>query len=189
MKLSELKTRDHIGYVLDAMGLTGTGAEIGVAFGENAEVILDGSCLENLLLVDPWDDVPGQDQRGFGGAIKDWHGCFCYCSGKLSRFGDRAKFVRMSSYDAAKTVADESLDFVYIDGNHMSPYVDDDLRMWYPKVKPGGIFGGHDYYDRVQLPVFLCDVKSAVDRFFSDKSETIHIVPDETPSWYTIKES
>jgi hypothetical protein len=36
MRLNEMTSRFQIGLVLNAMGLTGIGAEVGVAFGENA---------------------------------------------------------------------------------------------------------------------------------------------------------
>ena len=47
--------------------------------------------------------------------------------------------------DAVKDFDDESLDFVYIDGNHLYPAVKKDIDLWWPKVKAGGVMGGHDY--------------------------------------------
>src|SRR6266496_4362330 len=40
---------------------------------------------------------------------------------------------------------DNSLDFVFIDGNHSYDYVLEDITEWTKKVKPGGIIAGHDY--------------------------------------------
>lgn len=48
--------------------------------------------------------------------------------------------------DAVKDFADESLDFVYIDGNHNLKYVVEDICEWSKKVKNGGIISGHDYF-------------------------------------------
>ena len=67
----------------------------------------------------------------------------------------------------------------------MSPFVDQDLEMWYPKVKSGGVFGGHDYHD-YENSIFTCNVKTAVDKFFAG-NHTLHIVPGEVPSWYMVK--
>ena len=39
----------------------------------------------------------------------------------------------------------EALDRVYIDGNHAYEFVLEDLRSWYPKVRPGGLVVGDDY--------------------------------------------
>lgn len=49
------------------------------------------------------------------------------------------------SVDAVNDFEDNSLDFVYIDGNHSLPYVAQDLFIWEKKVRKGGIISGHDY--------------------------------------------
>ena len=64
-----------------------------------------------------------------------------------SSFGDRATAIKGWSRDIAPTVEDESLDFVFIDGNHAYEWVVEDLALWTPKVKKGGIVYGHDYDD------------------------------------------
>lgn len=186
MRLTDLRSRYDIGKVLDAMGLTGQGAEVGVAFGENAEIILDSCQLKTLWLIDPWRYVTGENPKGFADAIKDWAGCWEYCRGKVARFGDRAKMVELSSVEGAKMFEDGSLDFVYIDANHMRPYIDNDLNAWFSKVKSGGIFGGHDYHN-VSTLEYVCMVRNAVDEFFDGKGYDIHVTEDEDPSWYIIK--
>ena len=40
----------------------------------------------------------------------------------------------------------ESLDFVYIDGNHHFDFVMQDIIEWSKKVRAGGVVSGHDYY-------------------------------------------
>lgn len=188
MKLTELKSRYDIGQVIDAMGLKGEGVEVGVAFGENAEIILDTCLLRRLWLVDPWDYVVGENPKGFADAIKNWIGCYNYCRDKMSRFGNRAVMIQSDSVSYSVRFADKSLDFVYIDANHMRPYIDNDLAAWFPKVKKGGIFGGHDYH-MVNTPEYVCEVKDVVDSFFADKEYQLHITNSEgdAPSWYIIK--
>lgn len=187
MDLSELTNRNDIGKVLDSMGLNGLGVEVGVAFGENAEVILAGSKLTKLFLIDPWNYVPGESFLGYADAIKDWQGCFDYCTAKVAPFGTRAMMVRKSSAEALEGVPDEVFDFVYIDANHMRPMIDKDLSGWWPKVKQGGIFGGHDYH-MVNRPDYVCEVKAAVDEFLADKGCRIHVTTqDIDASWYVIK--
>jgi hypothetical protein len=186
MKLTELKTRYDIGLVLDSMGLTNWGVEVGVAFGENAEIILNTCSLRKLGLVDSWDYVPNENPKGYADAIKDWQGCFDYCANKMKPFGNRAEMMKTTSVEASKTFSDGSLDFVYIDANHMRPYIDNDLNAWYSKVKKGGIFGGHDYH-LVDRPDYKCEVKTAVDEFLAGKGYEIHVTDDSDPSWYIIK--
>jgi len=65
----------------------------------------------------------------------------------LSCFGERVAFVREFSEPASMHFADESLDFVYVDGNHQSEFVSKDLVVWWPKVRPGGLLNGDGCVD------------------------------------------
>jgi len=189
MKITDLTSRLDIGLILNEMGLKGIGAEIGVEYGKNAELILATSELSELLLVDAWRYIDGHDPKGFGVGYDNWDEVYFDCIGRMAKFGNRSKMMRMTSSEAAAQVADGSLDFVYIDANHMSPYIDEDLSRWFAKVKPGGLIGGHDYYDRKIEGVFQCDVKSVIDKFFASEGTPVFITEDEVPSWYAIKGS
>lgn len=57
---------------------------------------------------------------------------------------NRIRLVRKKSADALDEAVD-NLDFVYIDGNHSYDAVMEDITLWEPKVRPGGILAGHDY--------------------------------------------
>lgn len=50
----------------------------------------------------------------------------------------------IDSLAAAKSYADESLDFVFLDNDHSTGHVLKELGAWYPKIKPGGVLAGHD---------------------------------------------
>lgn len=54
--------------------------------------------------------------------------------------------IRMPSIEAANLYPDESLDLVCIDASHNYEDVKADINAWLPKVKPGGILAGDDYY-------------------------------------------
>lgn len=55
----------------------------------------------------------------------------------------------------------ESIDFLFIDGDHRYEGIKKDLQLWFPKIKKGGIISGHDYDEP------SCGVRKAVDEFFS----------------------
>ena len=52
--------------------------------------------------------------------------------------------------EALKDFNDNSLDFVFIDGNHTFEYVVEDIAQWSKKVKVGGIVSGHDYWRSIE---------------------------------------
>ena len=71
------------------------------------------------------------------------------------------KTLDMQSGEASKKFKKASLDFVYIDGSHDYDSVCVDIEIWLPKLKPGGMIGGHDYTTHET-------VKQAVDTYFTD---------------------
>jgi predicted O-methyltransferase YrrM len=59
-------------------------------------------------------------------------------------YGRRAHIIKGWTVPVAASIADESLDFVFVDANHSYDSVREDLLAWMPKVKPGGWVMGHD---------------------------------------------
>lgn len=110
------------------------GAEIGVDRGRFSEYMLKNNPEMSLLLVDPWYWKLRGESR-YQSTVK-----------RMEKFGERAQIVRKTSYEAVFDVKDESLDFVYIDGDHTFDYVMTDLIWWARKVRMGGMVALHDYY-------------------------------------------
>ncbi len=46
---------------------------------------------------------------------------------------------------SADSFENESLDFIFIDSDHVYERVSSDIKAWLPKIKIGGILAGHDY--------------------------------------------
>jgi len=80
------------------------------------------------------------------------------------------------SPSAAESFENESIDCVWVDALHDYDSVLKDLTAWYPKVKKGGILGGHDFnYDFGGVPRAVHDfcVKNALAYTVKHKSFTI----------------
>ena len=112
------------------LGFT-TGAEIGVCWGRYSEILCRTNPKLKLLAVDDWRR--NRTHRSYAGTKR-----------RLTKLN--VTIDRRSSMDAVGDVADESLDFVFIDANHKYASVCDDIREWAKKVRIGGIVSGHDYY-------------------------------------------
>ena len=72
------------------------------------------------------------------------------------------KYIIQNSLEAHKLIKSNSLAFCFIDGDHRSPVIGQDLNNYWPKVKTGGLFVIHDY--NTACP----DVTEAVNLKFPD---------------------
>jgi len=131
---------------LNTHGLVGEGAEVGTYYGEFALQILGAWQGKRLYCIDPWR---AQDPAVYkdGCAAVDWEAVYGQVRAVLGK-DKRVKIMRMLSEEAACEILPDSLDFVYLDGNHSYHSVKEDLRAWWPKIKSGGLLGGHDFYSR-----------------------------------------
>ncbi len=65
---------------------------------------------------------------------------------RLAAFDGRFTILRTSFAEAAEQFADGFFDFIYIDGYaHTGQDQGRTLADWWPRLKTGGIFAGHDY--------------------------------------------
>jgi len=110
----------------------------------------------------------------------------------LSQFPrNRYEIIRSYSDDVSKfrLLEDHQMDFVYIDGEHTYEAVRNDIEVWWPKVKSGGILSGHDYNDTNPGTV------KAVNEFASKNNLKFKITgtnPEkgdaDAPSWVFVKD-
>lgn len=116
------------------------GVEIGVDRGLFAASICHANPGVHLYGVDPWHDYPE-----YGEVYTQPYADACYAEAVARLAPYNVTLIREQSMDAVKQFADDSLDFVYIDGNHAYDFVLADITEWSKKVRPGGIVSGHDY--------------------------------------------
>jgi hypothetical protein len=145
------------------------GVEIGVDRGKNLVTMLKYCDRISFAMVDKYEHPELHDNH--------------------EPYKHRTTWYLMDSVEASTRFPDRHFDYIYIDAAHDYNNVMRDLRAWYPKIKDGGIFAGHDWwYD---------GVRRAVTDFFSDKprqnllslnvySHTGHIAPHdaEMSDWF-----
>lgn len=145
------------------------GAEIGCHFGFTSKMLLKWFPNLTLYMVDPWgiNNVeyssdkhhvvyPREDKKEFWDKIYEIAMC------KIEFAKDRAKILRGKSETECLKVEDESLDFVFIDGNHSKKNTYEDIVMWNKKVKKNGYIVGHDYN--------LDTVRDAIDEYVANNN-------------------
>jgi len=190
MNIKTLENREHFGSWLNENGLTGYGAEIGVAYGENAKWILDEWKGKMIYLIDPYCEQPLEMYtEGHETSLGDEHfeARLTYAKDHLKDHTARCAWLRFRSQDVVEKIKTREiklrpLDFVYIDGTHHAPYVDQDLEGYWPLVKKGGLMGGHDFYD-LKTPLYRCDVESAVNRFIKKHKVDLFTTPSCSSFW------
>ena len=60
-------------------------------------------------------------------------------------WGDRIAIIKGRAMAVLDQVADQSLDFIFHDGDHSHPYVAQEIRAWAPKLKSTGWHIGDDH--------------------------------------------
>lgn len=136
------------------------GVEIGVYKGFFTKQL--GEVGLKVFGVDPWMPYPGFD-RAVDDRIERQE--YLYHRAQRETRGLDVTLIRKISMDAVKDFEDESLDFIYIDGNHRLKYAVEDIMEWEPKIKKGGVISGHDYIkpNRAKGIKDSIQVKYAVD--------------------------
>lgn len=113
------------------------GAELGLWQGATLGYLLGAFPDLRMIGVDNWAAVgpyEGKDMIGAEAMVR-----------RIARaFPSRCVIKKASTVDAATTVQDGSLDFVFIDASHDTESVVADIRAWQPKLRHGGKLCGHD---------------------------------------------
>eukprot|EP00667_Euglena_gracilis_P014116 EG_transcript_14607 len=193
--MAQVTLRDEIGALLEAENMT-VGAELGVQRGWFSLHTLSRwhSC-KRYYLVDIWRpqenyaeaaNVPLPKQEEYLAETRK----------RLEAFSSKTVFLRMYTNEAVKHIPDNSLDFVYIDARHDYCGAKEDILNYWPKLRPGGIFAGHDFYYANHPTVgnndwYLCQngeryleaVKGAVVEFAQKRSLPICVTKESWPSW------
>lgn len=183
----------------------GKGIEIGVFKGETSSFILK-NWNGTLYMVDVWR---GLDEKEYEDSSNHFNHTNAYkeTMDNIRGFEDRGIMIRANSKQASEFFKDESLDWIWIDANHSYDYVKKDIEIWYPKLKFGGLFSGHDYMnmDWYNDPKFapngkdkyiysnngfyhgIFGVNPAVDEFAKEKGYQVNVTKEWFGTWYFTK--
>lgn len=131
------------------------GVEIGCLYGDGAKTILESNPRIYLISIDPFiANSPGTpaDMVGDEATVLE----------KLKEYLDRFSLIVDYSWNVVGEFADDSLDFLFIDGDHSRPSVQRDFNDWVPKIKGDGLLFIHD----VQLMDGPIRIKEQIENSF-----------------------
>jgi predicted O-methyltransferase YrrM len=150
--------------------------EIGCYMGESAEIFLESGNVDKIYCVDPWENnYDSSDESSHKAPMEFVEKSF---DDRVSRFGDKVVKLKMTAERAFELIADESVDLVYLDGEHTYEANERYLNLYNPKLKHDGYMCGHDWGFGEPGGTGHSQTE-AIRRFF--KSEPIDIFQDN--SW------
>lgn len=179
LKSETVGNRADLARLCNTKGLK-RGVEVGTDRGLFAREFLERWEGEMLLCVDTWDSYPEMP----------WNreGDFFFACSILLPYANRCRIVRAGSANVAGYFGKVDgfpvdTDFVYIDGAHDFVSAWQDINMWWPIVRLGGILAGDDY-DAAHPGVMR-----AVREFAEEQQLRVDLTTDYNrgPSWYIEK--
>lgn len=140
-------------FVLEQVPKGSVCAEIGIHKGDFSAFILKAVQPRELHLIDPWKFETGDEYkhslygRMFGRGQAQLDNRYNFVKKRFARQVEEGIVVvhRLPSAEAAAQFPEGYLDWIYIDGNHLYPFVKADLEGYAPKLKSGGFLAGDDY--------------------------------------------
>jgi hypothetical protein len=144
------------------------GAEIGIQKGMMTKKVLSMlPSIQKYYAIDPWlwypeykETVNKLNQERWNQNEMNFH--FNEFKKNIQIHKNKIVILKMFSKEASTHIKDGILDFIFIDGNHGYEFVKEDIQLYLPKVKKGGLIGGHDYGH------VKGGVKEAVNELFDD---------------------
>ena len=156
------------------------GVEIGVKRGVSARSMLMAFPNLHLVLIDPYasstSTTAGDQHKHDNNLIHALH--------TICPWRSRTR-LRIMTSEMAADYEEGPFDFVYVDGDHGYDGVMTDLRLWWPRIRPGGLMLGDDYHGRMEKHGYW-GVGRAVDEFAAMTKDSF--LYSEAPNfWYMSK--
>jgi predicted O-methyltransferase YrrM len=165
------------GYGLGAMikdMVNPVGLEIGCDIGDTSNFLLESNPTLDLTSIDPYENYVDWNRNYLGGREEMYYNVLK----RLDSYSNRFELVRRTSDDAVELFVNEQFNIIFIDGLHTYEQLTKDCANYYSKLKPGGIFAGHDF-------TAIEGVNRAAKEFAAQVGKEILLT--EKDVWYWIK--
>ena len=118
--------------------------EVGVWKGANAKRLRHLFPDAHLFLIDPWKPYSRKGSPPEGASQHKTFEKAYQETKELFKNDSKTTIIRQTSLQA-RTLLPNSLDIIFIDGDHQYSSIKSDIIAWRKKLRPGGILSGHDY--------------------------------------------
>jgi hypothetical protein len=180
---ASISGRDELPRLLNTCKLLGQAVEVGTHRADFARGFMDQWQGEKLHCVDPYSIPEGYETQhktlwGSGDRNED----FEVAKEALKAHNDRVEFHRTTSVKAVEKFTDDSLSFLYLDGDHRRVMLQMDLATWFPKLERGGILAGHDIICPEEYPEhdWSGEIQPAVFSFAESFGLDVYLIPEQT---------
>ena len=192
-RILNAESRGDLITVCNKLGLTGQAAEVGVFRGHFARHNLELWHGKTYYLIDAWafranDTLYGKvsrDKNSLSAADHDVN--YGIARARVLPWVENgtAVMIRRFAEAAVLMFPDAFFDFIYIDAGHEFHNVARDMELWWPKLRPGGMFAGDDFADAHDSAYFRppkgWGVKSAVANFSATVGSPFFLTFAERP--------
>jgi len=177
--IEKIKSREEFARVINDRSYK-VGLEIGVRHGGYSLHLLENSRLDILYSIDVWlVSYAGNYNRTLTKCM-DGANVLKAAVLALEKHSQRSVIIRSDAQKICPLFADGYFDFIHIDGAHKYQYITKDMEMFWPKMKAGGLFSGHDYCRRHANGPY-----QAANEFAEKHGLELGVTADRRyPSWY-----
>lgn len=165
--------------------------EVGIGYGTHVKYVLKTTNINKVFLVEP---MKYYENDGFprdivnqicsnpitnDNKIDNFEELYNLILNYLSEYKSKIKWFRKESLNITnEDIPDESLDCIFIDGDHSYEAVKKDLAFWWNKLKKNGTLLGDDYY--------MGEVKRAVEEFANEIQQPTEFLTNNEQNRYKI---
>jgi|TARA_A100000171_G_C2118252_1_gene139145 hypothetical protein len=162
---------------INTIGDNLVGLELGVLRGDSSMAVLHNCSIKKLYLIDNWEpysdylkNIPdGKAHHHCNEADSEWNEYATRHRVKYSGMKEKVEIIKEDSLKAVNHIPNASLDFIFFDAMMHEKQSYEEAFAYYPKIKKGGFFMGHDSnaIEQVMKPI------ESVKEHFNNKN-TIH---------------
>jgi predicted O-methyltransferase YrrM len=144
------------------------GVELGVSGGGYSNYLLSNHAFKEFYCIDSWTSRAHKIDQ------------YITAYNRLKHHNN-VNILRADFTEIRSMFEDNFFDFIYIDG-YAADGNDPTIQEWYQKLKPGGIYSGHDYHKEWNLTI------ENVDKLCRENNKKLSLThEDKYPSWWFIK--